>query len=117
MIDVERIKRVFINILMNAIKFSPKRSTIHIRQWVDENYCKISIKDQGIGMSPKLSKIIFDRNTEAAREGTENESPVGIGLSIAKSIIEAHGGTIWAENRTPDGALFGFRLPTCQPDH
>jgi signal transduction histidine kinase len=110
-IDSERIKRVLINILVNAIKFSPSNSTIKIFQWTEKTSCFISISDQGIGMSKEILAHIFEKNTKSAREGLQKEQTIGIGLSITKSIIEEHGGSIKVESTPDSGSTFYIELP------
>ncbi|OYU96332.1 MAG: hypothetical protein CFE21_08010 [Bacteroidetes bacterium B1(2017)] len=110
-IDSDRIKRVLINILVNAIKFSPRNSVILVSQWQDETTCFISISDNGIGMNQDLLNHIFEKNTTSAREGLEKEQTIGIGLSITKSIVEEHGGKIKVESTPNSGSTFYIELP------
>lgn len=109
--DTDRIKRVFINIIMNAIKFSPRGSSIIIHQSILNNYCVVQIEDQGIGMKSETIDKIFDRHTKASQAGTENEASIGIGLSITKLIVEAHGGKIHVESKPNSGSSFYIELP------
>jgi signal transduction histidine kinase len=110
-IDAERIKRVFINILMNAIKFSPKGAKIEINEYLDDTRCIVSIKDEGIGINEHMLSQIFDKYTQASRPGTQNEGTIGIGLSITRSIIEDHGGNIKVESKPNYGSTFYIELP------
>ncbi|MBP7511088.1 MAG: tetratricopeptide repeat-containing sensor histidine kinase [Bacteroidia bacterium] len=110
-IDSDRIKRVFINILMNAIKFSPKGAKIEINEYVDSKKCIVSIKDEGIGINEQMLSQIFDKYSEASRPGTENEVTIGIGLSITRSIVEGHGGHIKVESKPNYGSTFYIELP------
>ncbi len=109
--DHERIKRVLMNILMNAIKFSPRGCNIYINQLIDGNYCKISIRDEGIGMGKDLIGQIFERNTPSGRVGLEMERSIGIGLAITQSIVESHGGKINVESTPNSGSTFYIELP------
>ncbi len=110
-IDHERIKRVLMNILMNAIKFTPRGCNIFINQWIEGDHCIISIKDEGIGMSEEIIAQIFERDTPAARLGLEMERSIGIGLAITKSIVESHGGEIKVESKPNSGSTFYIELP------
>lgn len=110
-LDMERIKRVFINIIMNAIKFSPRGSSIIIHQSIINQFCVIQVEDQGIGMKEETIDKIFERHTKASKSGTENEASIGIGLSITKLIVEAHGGKIHVESKPNSGSSFYIELP------
>jgi signal transduction histidine kinase len=109
--DGDRIKRVFLNILMNAIKFSSKGSKITITQTMVGSFCQIAFTDEGIGMDENIVSQIFDRNTIAAREGVNKEKTIGIGLSIARLIVEEHGGKIKVESQPNSGSTFYIELP------
>ncbi|MDZ4666905.1 MAG: tetratricopeptide repeat-containing sensor histidine kinase [bacterium] len=111
LLDQDRIKRVFINILMNAIKFSPRNSVIEISEYVQSDRCIISIKDHGIGINDQMLSQIFDKNSNASREGTEKEGTIGIGLSITRSIVEGHNGIIRVESIPNSGSTFYIELP------
>lgn len=110
-VDADRIKRVVINILMNAIKFSPRNSTIHIYQKLKDHECIISIEDKGIGMDEAMVQKLFNENGVSGKEGLEKERSYGFGLSITKSIIEAHGGKIFVESEPNSGSIFYIHLP------
>lgn len=110
-IDPERLKRVFINILMNAIKYSVRGSKIEINQYLENDKCIIQIKDEGIGMQTDTLAKIFEKHTSASKEGTEHEATIGIGLSITKLIVEGHGGQIRVESKPNSGSSFYIELP------
>lgn len=110
-LDAEKISRVIINLISNAIKFSPIGATITVSMIGSEDKLKISIEDEGIGIPDKISDKIFDMFTESKRYGTENEQPFGLGLSISKQLIEAHGGKIWFQNNEICGTTFFIELP------
>lgn len=116
LIDHERFKRVLLNIITNAIKFSPRNSFIEIVQVKKQDSILISIKDSGIGMDPNILRQIFEKNTSAGRAGLENEKTIGVGLSIAKTIIEGHNGKIWAESEPDKGSTFYIELPIEKED-
>jgi two-component system sensor histidine kinase ChvG len=103
--DEGRIGQVLTNLVDNAISFSPKNGTVTVRARSAPPFVEIRVEDDGPGLPPDRLKIIFDRfytdrpETEA-RDGKNS----GLGLSISKEIIRAHGGLIFAENRFADGA-------------
>jgi signal transduction histidine kinase len=103
--DRERISQVISNILNNAVKFT-KQGTIYISEDIKDGQAIVSIKDTGTGIDPEIMSKLFTKFTSKSQTGT------GLGLFISKSIIEAHGGRIWAENNNDGkGATFTFRLP------
>jgi signal transduction histidine kinase len=106
--DKLRIFEVISNLLGNAIKFTTKeaRSSITIKVEKKDSQASVSIKDNGSGIQPEIMPKLFSKFVTNSSGGT------GIGLFISKSIIEAHGGRIWAENNADGkGATFTFSLP------
>ena len=111
--DKARITQVVSNLLSNAVKFTEtntngkgKRGTINVNIEKDDSMAIVSIEDSGTGIDPEIKPRLFDKFASKSYQGT------GLGLFISKSIVEAHGGRIWAENN-PDGrgATFSFNLP------
>jgi len=107
--DSKRIEQVFVNLLHNAIKFTPAGGSIVIRVNQQDNYVIFSIQDSGIGIPVDDLTRIFERfyKTDRARSG----SGTGLGLAISKHIVEAHGGKIWAESVEGSGSIFYFTIP------
>jgi signal transduction histidine kinase len=110
-VNVEKITRVINNIVTNAIKFSPQYTTIHVVVEQEIDGVQISIRDEGIGIPDAIKGKVFDILTEAKRFGTSGEEPYGLGLSISKQIIDAHGGRIWFESVDGNGTTFYIYLP------
>jgi two-component system sensor histidine kinase ChvG len=111
-----RLSQVFLNVIANAVSFSPPDGEIRVRAMHDGRAVLVTVEDQGPGIPEDKLTAIFDRfYTERPPEekfGTHS----GLGLSISKQIVEAHRGRIWAENRTDAtgsvrGARFSIRLP------
>ena len=108
--DEFRLLQVLINLLGNAIKFSPLSTKVQVAIESSDSWAKIMVKDQGPGVSAENAKMVFERfhqspdTKEKAKEGT------GLGLAICKAIIEAHGGNIGVENNEGGGSCFWFRL-------
>ncbi|MFC2088431.1 sensor histidine kinase [Calditrichota bacterium] len=107
--DAGKIQRVIINLLHNAIKFSPERSTVTIAvNKIENQEVQVSISDSGPGFNENYKEFIFDKYfTVKQRRGDKN---FGLGLYIAKSIIDAHKGKIWVENNSNGGSNFYFQL-------
>lgn len=108
--DGSQLVQLFQNIIGNAIKFHGENSPhIHIRAKRNENGWIFSIKDNGIGISPEYKDRIF---VIFQRLHARNEYPgTGIGLAIARKIVERHGGTIWVDSQINEGATFSFTIP------
>lgn len=109
-VDPEQISRVFDNLISNAIKFSFPDTQITVFLADLDNKITISVHDQGIGIPPELRPKIFDMFTASKRSGTKNEPSFGLGLSICKQIIEAHGGSIWFTSSPTTGTSFYIEL-------
>jgi signal transduction histidine kinase len=103
--DKVRIFQVVSNLLTNALKFT-RNGDISIRAEQKDGYAIVTVKDNGTGIDPEIMPRLFTRFASKSQTGT------GLGLFISKSIVEAHGGKIWAENnKDGKGATFGFTLP------
>jgi len=107
--DPDRISQVFINLLHNAIKFTPNGGRIQMDAWVFEDKVVFMVRDNGVGMPEKDLKRIFERfyKVDRARSG----GGTGLGLSICKHMVEAHGGYIWAESEEGKGSSLFFAIP------
>ena len=105
------IKQVFRNILDNAIKYSPEGGLIVIRGEGRAANVVIHISDQGIGISPEDLNILFEKYTRAKLPDGMQIPGTGLGLPVARSIVEAHGGRIWAESKPGEGTTLSFSLP------
>jgi signal transduction histidine kinase len=113
--DKGRITQVIFNLLSNAIKFTAKekkfstrkeKETIHLKSEVKGSEVIVSVKDSGPGIDPEIMPRLFTKFASKASTGG-----TGLGLFISKSIVESHGGKIWAENNPDEGATFSFSLP------
>lgn len=110
-VDVEKLQRVFINLLDNAIKFSYPETIILVDVCTNFDKVQIKIIDAGIGIPPNLLNQLFTTPLSTKRSGTNNEKSNGLGLSICKQIVEAHNGKIWAESQVGSGSSFFVELP------
>ena len=111
-----RLSQVFLNIIANAVSFSPPGGEIRIRAALDGRAILVSVEDQGPGIPEDKLTAIFDRFYSERQAGEKFGTHSGLGLSISKQIAEAHRGRIWAENRLDPngnvcGARFSIRLP------
>lgn len=106
--DPNRLERIFVNFLSNALKYSPKETKVEIRFWLEDALIIVAIRDEGPGINPDDLSHVFDRYYRAC---TSNEEGIGLGLYIVKRLVEAHGGTVWAESAPGMGSTFFFTLP------
>jgi signal transduction histidine kinase len=106
--DKERLIQVLVNLLGNAIKFSPEETSVYLSCVENEKWLEISVQDEGTGVSPDDEAKIFRAFAQGKNQSCLQGS--GLGLSIARAIVEAHGGSIGHEN-TSSGARFWLRLP------
>ena len=104
------IERVILNLLSNAIKFTPKGGNILVTINTTDEYIYISVKDTGIGIPKNMLDSIFNRFTQVEGQAM-NKHGSGIGLSLVKSLIELHEGTITVESKVNEGSTFTFTLP------
>ena len=112
LIDKEKFAQVIINILSNAIKYNNGNNSIYIKVFKKNNSINISIKDSGIGIPKSEYKNIFERFYRLDKSRGANEKGVGVGLTIAKSIVNAHGGEIEVYSEINKGSEFIISLPS-----
>jgi signal transduction histidine kinase len=110
-IDVDRIKQVLINIIGNAIKFSPEGTPININVKKKNEYILFEIQDFGLGVPKDEHEKIFDMFFRSESIRNKNIKGTGLGLPISKAIVEAHGGRIWVDSKIGKGSKFSFTLP------
>lgn len=107
--DPDRMEQVMVNLLHNAIKFTPPNGSITVSGRREGNQVVIWVKDTGVGIAPNDLQRIFERFYKADR--ARSGGGTGLGLSIARHMVEAHGGKIWAESTVGKGSTFYFSLP------
>lgn len=108
--DPLQLQRVFANLLTNAINHSVRGGKVEVVMEPGASHHTIKIIDSGAGVRAEELPHLFERFYQGQSDRQAKGS--GLGLYLSRQIIEAHGGTIWAENRHPTGAIFAFRLPT-----
>lgn len=107
--DAFQVQRVFNNLITNAINHSLRGQRIEILIEFKNNYHQVKILDEGQGIADSEISHLFDRFYQGY--GDRQAKGTGLGLYLSRQIIEAHGGTIWAEPRSPQGSIFAFCLP------
>jgi two-component system, OmpR family, sensor histidine kinase KdpD len=113
-LDGVMIEQVLFNLLDNALKYSPAEMPVDIQASADAEWVTIEVLDRGPGLTEEEKRAVFERLYRGSASGGRVRG-AGLGLAIARAIVDAHGGTIWAENRPGGGAVFAFTLPLEPP--
>lgn len=111
MVDANRIAQVLSNLVGNAIKFTPRFGHIEIHVHAVDSGIRVAVSDDGPGIDVSQVDRLFERFWQAR---PDDSGGIGLGLSIARGIVEAHGGAIGAVNRAQGGSTFHFILPTAE---
>ena len=107
----EKIERVLRNILSNALRHTPQRGAVVVSVGSENGHVRVRVTDSGEGLPADASRRIFDRFWRGDAARTRDSAGAGLGLTIARGLVDAHGGTIWAKPRPGGGAEVGFTLP------
>jgi signal transduction histidine kinase len=110
-VDKNQIERVFVNLLGNAVKFTPEKGKISVSTIPAEKFVQVNISDTGIGIPKEAQEAIFEEFYRVDNPINEKVKGTGLGLSLVKNIIEAHKGIIWVESQPGAGSTFSFLLP------
>jgi signal transduction histidine kinase len=109
--DNDRLRQVFINLLTNAIRYSPEGTAVRVsaHEVPEDDMVEVSVVDEGIGISDQDHDRIFSKFSMLPKPGWVKKG-TGLGLFITKGIVEAHGGRIWVESEPGKGSTFTFTL-------
>ncbi|MFN2576295.1 MAG: PAS domain S-box protein [Pyrinomonadaceae bacterium] len=114
--DADRLQQVFWNLLSNAVKFTPRQGRVVVKITRAESQIEVAVTDSGVGIAKDFLPFIFDRFTQADTSSARKHAGLGLGLAIARHIVELHGGTISAESGGEgQGATFRITLPVRVP--
>lgn len=114
-LDTSQVDRIFINLISNAIKFTPENGTISVKAHLENNIVAIEVSDTGIGISQEDVARLFDEFYRVDNQINQNVKGTGLGLPLAKKIVEAHNGKMWITSQIKQGTTFHFTLPITQP--
>ena len=108
--DERKVKQVLLNLLSNALKFTPEGGRIDVRAALRDGVAEVSVTDTGIGISPEDQEAVFEEFRQVGTASKKVEG-TGLGLAISKKFIELHGGKIWVTSQVGTGSTFAFTLP------
>jgi signal transduction histidine kinase len=114
--DAQRLNQVFMNLVHNAIKFTPCGGKVTVKALAQKDKCLVKISDTGIGIPVQEQPKIFEKFYQVDSSSTRQQSGTGLGLSITKKLVEALEGDIWVESVPEKGSTFGITLPMYQAD-
>jgi signal transduction histidine kinase len=109
--DPDHFKFVLRNLLTNALKFTKRNGEVSIKAFQDGKFIRVSVKDNGVGMSKEFKEKLFKMDNVKSTTGTDNEKGTGLGLLLCKEFIRKNGGDIWVESEEGKGSCFEFYLP------
>jgi PAS domain S-box-containing protein len=116
--DPKRLQQVLANVLSNSVKFTPEGGAVTVACECNDDRISIAVSDTGIGIEQAFLPYVFDRFRQADSRTTRKHGGLGLGLAIARHLVEQHGGTIRAASDGPDrGATFTIELPVGSPSH
>ena len=110
-LDEDKMHQVIMNFLDNAVYYSPEHTTIAVRLYTSDGFAVCEIVDHGIGVPPDAQKKLFTKFFRAENARRQRPDGTGIGLYLAKKIIDGHGGKVLFQTTAGEGSMFGFRLP------
>jgi NtrC-family two-component system sensor histidine kinase KinB len=109
--DQQQLSWVVANLVSNALRYTPADGTVTIHSDLLDDSVRISVKDSGRGIPPDAVEVIFDKFVQIKQSTDATPGSVGLGLAIAKEVVEAHGGRIWVESSVGQGSTFFFTIP------
>ncbi|MDZ4832616.1 MAG: HAMP domain-containing sensor histidine kinase [Candidatus Melainabacteria bacterium] len=110
-VDEQSVIQVLINLLTNAVKYSPNNSVVRVEAGIEGLEARFKVKDQGPGIQRELQNRIFERYIQLDQHKSVSSHGFGLGLAICKEIVEKHGGRIWVESEPGKGSQFIFTIP------
>ena len=112
--DEDRVVQVLINLISNAIKYSPDNSVVTVKAGMEGLETKFQVIDQGPGIPKEMLNAVFERYRQLDQSKDTKRKGFGLGLAICKALVEKHGGKIWVESELGKGSNFCFTIPLDQ---
>jgi signal transduction histidine kinase len=109
--DERKFKQILVNLLTNAVKFTPDGGRIDVKARREEDNVIVAVHDTGIGIAPEDQAAVFEEFRQVGRDYTNKQEGTGLGLALTKKFVELHGGRIWLESEPGKGSTFTFTIP------
>ena len=109
--DERKIKQVMLNLLSNAVKFTPEGGRVDVRAIPTDGAVEISVADTGIGIAPENQDLIFEEFRQVGGDYAHKREGTGLGLTLARKLVELHGGRLWVKSQVGQGSTFTFSVP------
>ncbi|HSE05117.1 MAG TPA: GAF domain-containing protein [Methylomirabilota bacterium] len=109
--DERKIKQVMLNLLSNAVKFTPEGGRVDVRAVPTGGMVEISVADTGIGIAPENQDLIFEEFRQVGGDYAHKREGTGLGLTLARKLVELHGGRLWVKSQVGQGSTFTFSVP------
>jgi signal transduction histidine kinase len=109
--DERKLKQVLLNLLSNALKFTPEGGHVSLAATPADGHVEISVTDTGIGIAPEDQELIFEEFRQAGTDYARKREGTGLGLALARRFVELHGGRMWVKSEVGRGSTFTFTLP------
>ena len=113
--DERKVKQVLLNLLSNALKFTPEGGRIDVSAGVNNGVAEIAVADTGVGIAPEDQEAVFEEFRQVGTADKKVEG-TGLGLALSRKFIELHGGRIWVKSQVGHGSTFTFTLPVHRED-
>ncbi|HEX7177466.1 MAG TPA: ATP-binding protein [Pyrinomonadaceae bacterium] len=110
--DRAKLRRILVNLVSNAVKFTPKGGRVELSAEPRDGAVRVSVADTGVGIAPEDIQRLFDKYEQARSRATRSEKGTGLGLYITRQLVEMHGGKIEVRSEVGKGSTFSFTLPT-----
>jgi len=108
--DERKVKQVLLNLLSNALKFTPEGGRVDVRAALNDNTVEVAVADTGVGIAPEDQEAVFEEFRQVGTADKKVEG-TGLGLALSRKFIELHGGQIWVKSQMGRGSTFTFMLP------
>ncbi|MFL5945831.1 MAG: sensor histidine kinase [Gaiellaceae bacterium] len=109
--DRDKLRQVLVNLVANAVKYSPDGGRIAVEAWADDGQVRIAVRDEGLGIAPSEQGLIFEKFYRTDANMTRGVSGSGLGLYISRELVHRMGGTISVESEPGEGSTFVVTLP------
>jgi len=108
--DERKVKQVLLNLLSNALKFTPEGGRVDVQAAPKDGFVEVSVSDTGVGIAPEDQETVFEEFRQVGASTAKQEG-TGLGLALCRKFVELHGGRIWVTSHVGVGSTFTFSIP------